>query len=80
MTVPSHWIRLGSWANLLNEFFSSVFTEDNNVIPPLQPRTEPDDGLANIVFNQNLVFKKLKSLKIKSSPGPDGLKDQLQRH
>ena len=32
-----------------------------------------DEGLASIVFDSRLVLSKLRKLKIKSSPGPDGL-------
>ena len=60
-------------ANVLNQFFSSVFTdEDLSSLPLIADRF---DGalLSNIEIHRDDVLKKLCELKISKSPGPDGL-------
>ena len=64
-------------ATILNNQFSSVFThEDPNSVPPcLQP---PDEyGVENIYFDEETVIRKLKSLKVSSSSGPDGMSSKF---
>ncbi len=52
-----------------NEFFASVFTQDNNSLPPAPSIT--DAAMHDIVFTTEKILKKLLALKITSSCGPD---------
>ena len=67
----------GEMANLLNDFFSSVFTqEDTTSIPP--PAIVFDKKLlSEFSVSQSQGAKKLKALKIGSAPGPDKLSAKL---
>ena len=59
-------------ADVLNTFFSSVFTEENlNHIPTLENKYETPLKLLSIT--PEMVLKKLKRLKVNKSPGPDGM-------
>jgi ribonucleases P/MRP protein subunit RPP40 len=68
-------------ANLLNEYFSSVFTlENKNNIPiPVQMfKGEMNiEGLLNIVITADSVEKKLENLNVNKCPGLDGLHPKL---
>ena len=61
-------------AELMNKYFTTTFTVDDNVLPHFPSRVTTGEGLANILFDCNLVYKKLRNLKSNSSPGPDGLR------
>ena len=64
-------------AQVLNDFFSSVFTkEDLNNIPQLSKRYE-GDPMANINITPEMVLKKLRKLKVHKSAGPDGLRPRI---
>ena len=57
-------------ANVLGEFFSSVFTEDpQDSLPDIQPKDIPEENTINISIE--IVRKKLESLNVSKSPGPD---------
>ncbi|KAJ3657078.1 hypothetical protein Zmor_016108 [Zophobas morio] len=60
-------------ANLLADFFQSVFTSEphTNLPPCLSPHKEL--FLSNIDFTEELVLAELIKISEKSSPGPDGL-------
>jgi len=58
-------------ARLLNDFYSSVFTTDNNTLPQFSSRVNAD--LNHVDFSPSVIFKHLNSLKPKTSGGPDGL-------
>ena len=60
-------------ANLLNDYFSSVFTrEDTSNVPT--PKTHPaGQEVTTMVITQEKVQKKLAKLKTSKTPGPDGL-------
>ncbi|KAJ3640529.1 hypothetical protein Zmor_003822 [Zophobas morio] len=60
-------------ANLLADFFQSVFTSEphTNLPPCLSPHKEL--FLSNIDFTEELVLVELIKISEKSSPGPDGL-------
>ena len=65
-------------ADLLNEYFSSVFTkEDLNNIPTLSSRT--DQILNKVEITSIQMRDKLKSLKPSKSPGPDGIHPRVLR-
>ena len=60
-------------AEVLNEFFSSVFTrEDLKDIPEPRSRNK-EDILEDILITDEDVLKKLQKLNPTKSPGPDGL-------
>ena len=58
-------------ANFLNDHFGSVFTNDNDILPPMARRTEFE--LGNVAFTPELVWKQLCKLKTSASAGPDKL-------
>jgi len=62
-------------AELLNDYFTSVFSLDNNNIPNIDPRCTTK--ICDIVFTPYAVERKLK---IKSSAGPDGLQALLLKN
>ena len=59
-------------ATILNNQFSLVFSnEDTTNIPPC-PDTSGGNHIRSVYFDANTVKKKIKSLKVSSSSGPDG--------
>ncbi len=67
-----------SKANLLNEYFCSVFTTDDDSQNKWQI-DEPDASLETIAVTPVQVHHKLKNLKPKLSCGPDGLPSLLMK-
>ena len=60
-------------AQVLNDFFSSVFTEEDlSNIPTLEDRYS-NDPISDIHITPEMVLKNLKKLKIHKSAGPDGI-------
>ena len=64
----------GDKANLLNEYFYSVFTKDDCQLPPF-PLRIPDSapGINDINISPETIMKLLGKLKSNSAAGPDGL-------
>ena len=63
-------------ANILNNFFCSVFTkEDMTNIPPVQPRFPT--SMSDITINRDTVLKKLQGLNTRKSEGPDNINPRL---
>jgi len=60
-------------ANRLNDYFSSVFTDDNDVLPDIKRRVPDNTELNNVNFSPDAVYKHLRNLKKKTSAGPDTL-------
>ena len=59
-------------AEILNDFFSSVFTEeDKSDVPDFI--TDQKDFISELNISREDIVKKLQSLKPDKSPGPDGL-------
>ena len=59
-------------AELLNQYFASVFTNEDLVnIPDIAQKYHGLDGI-NMTFNTEQVEKKLRKLKTTKSAGPDG--------
>ena len=59
-------------ADVLKDFFTSVFTkEDDTKLPDIENKT--DTILSHVNITQESMFKKLNSLNISKSCGPDGL-------
>lgn len=61
-------------ANLLNEYFSSVCTEDNGIIPPFNVNLPAGIALDTVSFDVPKLIKAIKKIKNKNklSCGPDG--------
>ena len=62
-------------AEVLNNFFSSVFTKENlNDQPQLEPGSRSNHVFtSNLILTVDAVKSKLKSLNINKSPGPDSI-------
>ena len=64
-------------ANILNNFFSSVFTRENlDNMPNLESRNQ-GKSLHNIVISTEIIKKNISKLKQAKSPGPDGIHNKL---
>ena len=61
-------------SNIFNTYYSSVWTDDNRILPDFPRRVPIDINIADIVFTSSTVPKQLKNLKVNSSAGPDGIK------
>ena len=62
-----------SIANHLNEYFCTVFTDENLNNIPVIPDTVRNSKLMNIYIDINAVERKIDNLKQSSSAGPDGI-------
>jgi hypothetical protein len=60
-------------AKLLNDFYSSVFINDNNRVPEFDSRVDDGCELSDVSFSADIIFKHLCNLKPKTGCGPDGL-------
>jgi len=60
-------------AALLNEYFSSIYTEDNGIISLDSLPEKVDGDMPPAFFTPYMVNKYIRKLKIKGSGGPDGL-------
>ena len=67
-------------ANLLNDYFHSVFTKDNGNLPvfPMRLR-DPSPSKCDIAISPDIILKILSKLKVNSAAGPDGLPPMLYR-
>jgi len=60
-------------ADILNKFFSSVFTNENTNSVPVEPTLPSRAILENMNFTKAGVEVKIKKLKPSTAPGPDGI-------
>ena len=61
-------------ANLLNDYFHSVFTTDDGTLPPFPSRLASDNiKISDIRISPKIIEKILEKLKINSAAGPDNL-------
>ena len=59
-------------SNMLNDYFCSVFTDENiEEIPAAEQQYVGDDPLLDVTITKEKVRKKLAALKPSSAPGPD---------
>jgi hypothetical protein len=65
-------------ANLLNDYFVSVFSTEDTVNLPVKER-ETGNVLENISFERAEILKTLKNLKQNAAPGPDGISPRVLR-
>ena len=58
-------------ANHFNDFFESVFTVDNGIVPDIKQRSPENVSISNVRFTVSGVLKMLKRLNVKSAGGLD---------
>ena len=56
-------------ANLLNDYFVSVFTKESPFLDTCE--SSNSSSVSDVVFSEDLVCKKLKTLKASKAHGPD---------
>ena len=65
-------------AEVLNEYFSSVFTtEDISSLPVTKFEGDKSDKLVQLFRTSEIIAKKMKKLKDNKSPGVDGIPPKL---
>jgi hypothetical protein len=64
---------------VLNNFFTEVFTKEDTSVIPTIPRKQFVHSLSSVPISRDAIAKKLKSLKISKSPGPDCIHPRLLR-
>ena len=65
-------------ANILANYFSSVFTQEPNHIDiPALPKKRHETPMQKLEITRLDVYKMLKSLNINKSPGPDGIHPRI---
>ena len=64
-------------AEALNNYFTSVFTDENPELPNQTTEVEDENCIPELTITEEVVLKKLKSLKPDKSPGPDGLHPKI---
>jgi len=64
-------------ATMLNEFFSSVFTREDESQTPTAEEMETTSRLDDIVITEWMVRKKIRKLRRAAAPGPDGIGPRL---
>ena len=64
-------------ANMLNQAFSKVFTNENLTTLPDCPSINDPCSVEDIFFDAETVKAKIKNLKISSSAGPDGISSKF---
>jgi len=62
-------------SNILNQFFSSVFTKENSEAPEVAMRAvdDEDQGVYDITITRDMVKSRINKLKEGKAPGDDGL-------
>lgn len=66
-------------ANLFNEYFYSVFTESNCVLPPIEVLTTPANSLSDIAITEEEVYTALVSLDPTKAMGLDEISPRILR-
>lgn len=64
-------------ASILNDYFTSVFTKDDNTVIPNTPRLDCSLVLHDVRITETMIIDKLKKLKPTSSSGPDGIPSKI---
>ena len=64
-------------ANILSEYFSSVFTKEPEGDVPILNYIRVQQDIQAITVSENMVLKVLQTLKTDKSPGPDSLHPKL---
>ena len=63
--------------DVFNEYFTSVFTIDNGVLPSFDSRVDSVTDLSHVTFTPQIIFDTLRVLKGNNSTGPDGIPNIL---
>ncbi|CAG2203305.1 unnamed protein product [Mytilus edulis] len=66
-------------AEILSEYFASVFTQEPDDEIPVPNPINIENELTDLIINKDMIMKHLKKLKIDKSPGPDKLHPRLLR-
>lgn len=66
-------------AEVLNDYFQSVFTKDDGLLPTFYPYTPAYNNMRDKVFSSNAVLKQLASLNPSKSAGPNGISPRCLR-
>ncbi|CAG2230051.1 unnamed protein product [Mytilus edulis] len=66
-------------AEILSEYFASVFTQEPDDEIPVPNPINIENELTELIINKDMIMKHLKKLKIDKSPGPDKLHPRLLR-
>lgn len=64
-------------AQILNQYFASVFTRSNHNLPEIEPRDKDAPTLTNIVITEEIIGKAIDQINADSSPGPDGIPSKV---
>ena len=64
-------------AEILNRFFCSVFTQENQVTMPSPPDIHEGPLLDSVTISEEVVREKLLKLNTSRSPGPDGIHPRI---
>ena len=64
-------------ANLLNDYFVSVFTTESPVSDCVSVLNEPETVLTDVIFSVDVIRDKLHGLNPNKSPGPDSIHPQV---
>jgi len=67
----------GDRANLLNDYFASMCTSDNGLIPDLDCVVPTNSNLENIEFTPDNIYAVIRKLMISGASGPDGFPPRL---
>jgi len=69
----------GDHANLLNDYFASMYTSDNGIIPDLDRVVPENSNLENIEFTRDPdnIYAAIRKLRISGACGPDGFPHRL---
>jgi hypothetical protein len=59
-------------ANALNDYFSSVYTVDNGIVPTFVSRVKDTQKLESVIFNRVSIIRAAKKIKPKLTCDPDG--------
>ena len=60
-------------AKMFSEYFSSVFTFDNGIVPSFNPRVPNTVSFTDVIFSPVLINRAISKFKNGSSSGPDGI-------
>jgi len=60
-------------AELLNEYFVSVGTRDDGILPPVQPLVTDDVFLDSVDCSEGRIRREINHMKSNASAGPDGI-------
>ena len=64
-------------ANIFAEYFSSVFTKENQMNATKLPQITIETPMPNMHISNEMVTQTIRNLKINKSPGPDGIHSRI---